>query len=244
MVIFDKNLYKAFPDSVREYVKRRALILGNLCFRKCIALMIILEEEGFKVIDLKTLRKKIRRYIATEKSQVRKYFELLEEYELIRKKNGLFILNCEKIPRDPEIRQLYLESLYLKRGMKDYYDGYRREFEVLKRKVLNSSRRMDDFMKGEDGVVLKNVSLSPCGGGETCLETKERIDERQHNGCYCFHEEDEDKKEKKEEEYARRERQILTLPKNEYPEFQIFYAEPLKSEPDKAKISWKGDSDG
>ncbi|HEX68709.1 MAG TPA: hypothetical protein ENG10_00225 [Candidatus Bathyarchaeota archaeon] len=29
-----------------------------------------------------------------------------------------------------------------------------------------------------------------------------------------------------------------------FPEFQIFYAEPLKSEPEKAKISWKGDSDG
>jgi len=170
------------------------------------ALMIILEEEGFKVIDLKTLRKKIRRYLATEKSQVRKYFELLEEYELIRKKNGLFILNCEKIPRDPEIRQLYLESIYLKRGMKDYYEGYKREFEVLKKKFpLAPSRRMDDFMKEEGGVVLKNVSLSPCGGGETCLETKERIDERQHNGCYCFHQEDEDKKEKKEEECAKRE---------------------------------------
>ena len=129
MFNFDKSMYKPFPNSVREYIKRRPRILGNLCFRRCIALMIILEEEGFKVIDLKTLRKKIRRYIATEKSQVRKYFELLEEYELIRKKNGLFILNCEKIPRDPEIRQLYLESLYLKRGMKDYYDGYRREMK-------------------------------------------------------------------------------------------------------------------
>jgi len=241
MTNFDSNLYKTFPSSVRRYVKRRALILGNLCFRKCIALMIILEEEGFKVIDLKTLRKKIRRYLVTEKSQVRKYIELLEEYDFIRRKGGSFIIMERNIPKDPELRQLYLESLYLKRGMKDYYDGYRREFEVLKRKVLNSSRRMDDFMKGEDGVVLKNVSLSPCGGGETCLETKERIDERQHNRCYCFHEEDEDKKEKKEEEYARRERQILTLPKNEYPEFQIFYAEPLKSEPDRAKIKWRDD---
>jgi len=80
---------------------------------------------------------------------------------------------------------------------------------------------------------------------EARLETKERNAE---SICVRVEENEENKNNEERRScvphtyFSYKDKENLT--KDNLPEFQIFYAEPLKSEPDKAKISWKGDSDG
>jgi len=124
---------------------------------------------------------------------------------------------------------------YAKMFLKDGIPYFRLNYEVLSIKPLI-------FFQECEGVEDGEISLSPYNTVKDVEDSYDSAGNLEDSKTYNM-------KEKREECLIEGERSLLYKRKHsenkkerDYPEFQIFYAEPLKNEPDKAKIKW-GDSE-
>ena len=249
MVIFDNNVYKIFP-----FLDRRSGLF------KCVKIIVWLYENGHEdydsIIGIGELEEAIGIICGFDARTVRKYLNMLVKLH--------FLVPHSKI-RVSDVKRVTVKTKY-SISPRDYfvekgYESYKYGLEACKIITeLQRQRRLDVVSPvppsrslGCEGVELEKYVCACSAPSEqkssidACLEAKERNAE---NICVRVEENEENKNNEERRRscvphthiFLYKDKENLT--KDNLPEFQIFYAEPLKSEPNRAKIKWRADSDG
>ena len=244
MVIFDKNLLKLFP-----FLDRRSGLF------KCIQVVHWLHKYGYDeddVIPFQDVEHAIKNICGQDPRTIRKYLQNLVELGFLYPKSKNVVSDIKRVTHKTKYA-IHPHDYITPKG----YESYQFDLEALNIiRELKKQRRLDVVSPvppsrslGCEGVELEKYvcACSTPSEQKTSLETKERNAE-----SICVRVEMNEENKNNEERrrscvphthiFLYKDKENLT--KDNLPEFQIFYAEPLKNEPDKAKISWKGDSDG
>jgi len=242
MVTFDKNLYKVFP-----LLDRRSSLF------KCVQVILWLVDSGKKensVIYYDELDDAIFFVCGEDSRTKRKYLRCLVRHGFIHPITKETVEDVKRITIETRHGR-HCRNYRVEKGFKAYmFDE--RAIRIIKeyrkqRKLVSPVPPSRSLGCEGEGFEKYVCACSIPSEQKTSLETKESNAE-----SIWVH------VEKKEENKNNEERRRSCVPHTHiflykdkenltnvnFPEFQIFYAEPLKSEPEKAKISWKGDSDG
>ena len=246
MVIFDNNLYKVFP-----LLDRRSSLF------KCVQVILWLVDSGKKensVIYYDELDDAIFFVCGEDSRTKRKYLRCLVRHGFIHPITKETVEDVKRITIETRHGR-HCRNYRVEKGFKAYmFDE--RAIRIIKeyrkqRKLVSPvppSRSFGEGVELEKYVCACSTPSEHKTSVETCLESMESNAEN-----ICVHvEKNEEKKIKNNEERRRscvphthislyKDKENLT--KDNLPEFQIFYAEPLKSEPNRAIIKWRDDSE-
>ena len=228
MVNFNRNVFKKL-SVVRERIERLVAMqypYREVSYKK-------LENDlitKFDLTDPKTILKYLGRPETVKPKRVSQEVRYLRSGAVVPKEH-VFRVRLER-------KMGLIEKWgYAKMFLKDGVPYFRLFYENLINKPLLLFQECEGVEDGE-------ISLSPYNTVKDVEDSYDSAGNLEDSKTYNM-------KEKKEECLIGEERNLVYKCKHsenkkeqDYPEFQIFYAEPLKNEPDKAKVSWKGDSDG
>ena len=246
MVIFDNNVYKIFP-----FLDRRSSLF------KCVQVILWLVDSGKKedsIIYYDELDDAIFFVCGEDSRTKRKYLRCLVRHGFIYPITEETVEDVKRITIETRHGR-HCRNYRVEKGFKAYMFDERviriiREYKK-QRKLVSPVPPSRSLGYEGDGLEEYVCACSTAGeeksSVEACLETKESNAE---SICVRVEENEENKNNEERRRscvphthiFLYKDKENLT--KDNLPEFQIFYAEPLKSEPNRAKIKWRDDSDG
>ena len=244
MIVFDRNLLKIFP-----FLDRRSGLF------KCVKVIVWLYENGHEdydsVIEIGELEEAIGIICGFDARTVRKYLNMLVKLHFLVPHSKIRVSDVKRVtvktkysisPRDYFVEKGYESYKYGPEACKIITELQRqRRLDVVS--PVPPSRSLGYEGDGlEEYVCACSTPSEQKSSVEACLETMERNAE---SICVRVEENEENKNNEERRScvphthiFLYKDKENLT--KDNLPELQMFNAESLTEEPDKAKVQWCG----